>query len=182
MDYKNLLKNYCLSVVCLIVCVQSSLINEENVTKSVAEKSWIYSDCSVCYSVNNMVCVDTFCYCKPNYELKYSESMKMYSYSCLYKSCSTDNDCIKTHDPMRHCSRGSCVCDKGYSEDYNNGRKCTYRVSVWAWVWVFFFIPAVALAIYIFIRRRRMHLAHTHAHVVHCPPPYTTGQQTVYRY
>ena len=180
-----------LFLVSFIVCVHSSAIKETNVTKSVAEKSYVYYTCTSCYSSNNMVCVDTYCYCKPNY---YYSSLTQ---SCVYKSCNYNSECYQTQDINRHCSFGSCVCDTGYYEDWNNGRKCiddsytyTYSpVSVWTWAWIFFVLPVTFLSIFLCLRRRRLHLAHTH--LAHCPvqqpPPYVCAPQhqqgvTVYRY
>ena len=188
MNFQNLL--IFVSFVCLMVCVLSSTI-VTNSTKSSAQKSAVAYTCSSCYSFNNQVCVDGWCYCKPNYKWTWDTSLSQVK--CVYERCYSDYDCHQVQDWERSCSFGTCVCNSGYSEDWDNGRKCTYRVSVWAWVWVFFFVPAVAIAICLCLRRRRMH-HHTHAqaHIIQGlpqqPPPYqppTYGTQqpvTVYRY
>ena len=177
-------------LVSFIFCVHSSVIKEENITKSISQESYVSYGCSGCYSYNNMVCVDDSCYCKPNYYYT--------SRGCVYKSCTTNSECYQTQDIDRHCdSFGSCVCDTGYYEDWNNGRKCTddnytytyTHVDTWAWAWIFLVLPAAFLSVFICLRRRRLHLAHTHQ--AHCPvqqpPPYVYAPQhqqgvTVIRY
>ena len=178
MESKNLLK--CLVVLTLGVFVNSSVIKVENSTRPTPQKSsFVEFGCSSCFSSENKVCVDGDCYCEPSYNYQYDIYTR--TYTCAFKFCSDDFDCEQLQDWNRQCSNGWCVCDNSYEEDYNNGRKCTYSVSVWAWVWVFFLIPSVAVAICLCVRRRRMHLAHTH--LVHCPveqpPLYVTGHQQV---
>ena len=122
MDSKMLVRF--LSLFCVIIVVHSTVIKETNVTKSAAEKSAVYYDCTSCYSFNNMVCVNAYCYCKPNYYYT--------SGSCMYKSCSTNSECETSQDYYRRCSSGSCVCDSGYHEDSNNGRKCTHGCTTYS--------------------------------------------------
>ena len=146
-----------LVLISFCVCVHSGVLIEGNTTKSEVEKSSCY-----CSGVNQ-VCIDGWCYCAPNY--------KKNAYgTCVYSGCTYDFDCVKTQDWNRHCFGASCVCDSSYTEDWNNGRKCTYtyHVSVWAWVWVFFVIPGIIIFVCV-LRRRRFILSHSH--VTHCPPP-----------
>ena len=156
-----------LIIVSIMVCVQSSTILVANSTKSPVQKdNMVRFGCYDCYSTDNKVCVDDNCYCKPNY---YWDA---YRSTCSYKRCNYDTDCYYSQDIMRHCSFGTCVCDSNYSEDWGNGRKCTYNgIGVWAWAWVFFFLPVVfGISVCICLRRRRLHLAHSH--LVQCPPPH----------
>ena len=100
----------------LFCCVHSLYVLEGNTTKAEPKKS-PYSSCYSCTKYNQ-ACIDGLCYCANNY--------KKDSYGkCVFNRCEDDSDCKVFHDYYRHCDGYYCVCDNGYYEDFNNGRKCT---------------------------------------------------------
>ena len=100
-----------LIIASLFCCIQSLSVLEGNTTKSTPQKSSCYCPGS------NQVSIDCWCYCAPNYK-------KNSLGNCVYQGCNYLSDCSFTHDLYRHCSGSICVCDSGYSQDRNNGRKC----------------------------------------------------------
>ena len=138
---------FCLISLAFVTRADFSLTNN---TRSVIQQNDYISLCDEnCKHWNNLRCLDSYCYCMPNYKL--DDLTKR----CVRSYCKNDPQCWLISDLNRHCSNSECVCDDNYYEDDNY--KCAKRASVWAWVWVFIVLPvALAVAITLCIRRRRM--------------------------
>ena len=173
------MKHHLVLIISLIIIIEYSS-SEGRVGTELPERSnsfVVFDNCTACYVYNFMVCVDSQCYCQPEYQLNPIQK------TCIFKMCFSDPDCYTTQDIMRRCVNNNCICDTSYVEDWTNGRKCIYKISVWYWVWVFILVPiAVGVTLFIYLRRRkRMQQAHSHliGHSEESPPSYGSQKLVV---